>query len=110
MRVERIAAVAIKAIAVSALRAPRRVAVDPLRDAPVAAEEIRHVRREIDHEVPALADGGAVEADQHGLSRCGVGAFAHDLVRDEAALRERPQELVELLGFDVGAAVDEYVL
>ncbi len=35
---------------------------------------------------------------------------AHDLVRDEAALRKRPEQLVELLRLDVGAAVDEHVL
>src|SRR6185369_6167664 len=110
MRIERVAAVAIETVAVAALRASRRVAVDDLRHATVAAEEFRHVRRKIDHEVPALADRAAVEADQHGLRRRGVRAVAHDLVGNEAALRKRPKELVELFRLDVGAAVDEHVL
>src|SRR4051794_20856615 len=110
MGVERIASVPIEPVTVATLRAARRVRVDDLRDSGVAAEEFGHLGSEIDHEIPALGRGAAVETDDHGLGGRRVGILAHDLVRNEAALGQRPQKLIQLFRLDVGAAVDEHVL
>src|SRR5262245_47036588 len=105
MGVELIAAISIVAVPLATLLAARRVRVHDLGDALVAAEELGHVRSEIDEHVPTPRAGRLIDADQHGLQRWALELAAHDEMRDEAALRERPQELVELPRLVVGRGV-----
>src|SRR5688572_10037547 len=106
MSVQLVAAVAVEPVAVAALLAPRGIRVDDLGDALVAAEEVRHVGREIDEHVPAPGAGRLIDSDLHGLERRVFELASNDETWNEAALRERPEELVELLRLLRGGRVD----
>src|SRR5690349_22825377 len=110
MSVELVASIPIVTVALAALLAAHGIRVDDLGDALVAAEELGYFRAQIDEHVPAPRTGRLVHADQHGLERRILKLPAHDEVRDETALRERPQELVELSRLVVGRRVDVDVM
>src|SRR5262245_51485078 len=99
MRGGRPAAVLISAKACAPGLPARRIAVDELRHAACAGDTGGHVRREVDEhvEVPGRRGGGGQE---HG--RSGETGGRDGLVRDEAAVAEGPEELVEVAElFDV---------
>src|SRR5262245_21920824 len=110
VRVELVTAIAIEAITLAAALAALRVRVDDLGDALVAAEKLGHLRPELDEDVPAPGRGRLGRAEEHGLARRLGQRLANDAMRNEAALRERPEQLVELSGFFVRGAVDEHVV
>jgi hypothetical protein len=109
MRVQLVATVAVETVPPAALLASNGVGIHDFGNALVAAEELRHVRGEIDQDVPA-PHRRLVYADQHGFERRLGRLAAQDAMRDEAALREGPQEVVELPRFVVRRRVDEDVV
>src|SRR5262245_27221325 len=106
MGVELVAAISIVAVALAALLAAQRICIHHFGDALVAAEELGHVGGEIDEHVPTPRAGRLIDADQHRLERRALELTTHVLMRDEAALRKRPQELIELPRLVIGRRVD----